>query len=139
MPGYKVHDATTVGLALSWIAFSVFVPTPHALYVTIGILFGGLLWNGDLDTNSAIYKRWLILKFYWYPYKKVIPHRHFTSHLPILGTILRYCYTLPLALLVCHIFELDYEILISIQCLMILVGADLSQALHSSLDWTIKN
>ncbi len=33
---------------------------------------------------------------YWYPYALIIPHRHWSSHLPGVGTILRLAYLSPL-------------------------------------------
>ncbi len=46
----------------------------------------------DLDTKSKIHSRWGLLRFIWFPYRKVIRHRSIISHFPILGSIIRTLY-----------------------------------------------
>ncbi len=41
---------------------------------------------------SLPYKRWGILQFIWHPYQKLIPHRNWKSHAPVLGSLLRLLY-----------------------------------------------
>lgn len=64
--------------------------------------FSGLILSPDLDvpqmTHSEIlmFRRfgplgWLWFVFWW-PYAKMIPHRHFLSHFPLVGTLLRLAY-----------------------------------------------
>ncbi len=57
------------------------------------------LWIGpDLDLSGGKAKRWWgPLKMLWYPYGKLIPHRHVLSHFPVIGTFGRVVYfSLPL-------------------------------------------
>lgn len=80
------------------------------LLTAIGCLFG-LFVDPDLDVDglTASERRalrlvrlpgWLWVVF-WYPYAKLIPHRHWLSHWPIIGTAIRVAYLLvPLSLLV---------------------------------------
>jgi len=53
---------------------------------------GGLWLSPDLDTNSLSFKRWGILKIFWWPYQKMIPHRSIISHGPLIGTFFRIGY-----------------------------------------------
>ncbi len=66
----------------------------------------GVLLSPDLDMEILTYserwffrRRWLWLKLLgipwtllWWPYARLIPHRHPLSHLPVLGTALRLLY-----------------------------------------------
>jgi uncharacterized metal-binding protein len=55
-------------------------------------LLGGLYLSPDLDLKSIPWKRWGILKFIWLPYQKFIPHRHWLSHAPVIGSAVRLLY-----------------------------------------------
>jgi uncharacterized metal-binding protein len=55
-------------------------------------LLGGLYLSPDLDLKSIPWKRWGLLKFIWLPYQKFIPHRHWLSHAPVVGSIGRLLY-----------------------------------------------
>jgi uncharacterized metal-binding protein len=54
-------------------------------------LLGGLYLSPDLDLKSLPWKRWGILRFLWLPYQR-IPHRHWLSHAPVIGSIGRLLY-----------------------------------------------
>src|ERR671932_924179 len=54
-------------------------------------LLGGLYLSPDLDLKSLPWKRWGVLRFIWLPYQK-IPHRHWLSHTPIVGSVGRLLY-----------------------------------------------
>jgi uncharacterized metal-binding protein len=55
-------------------------------------LLGGLYLSPDLDLKSLPWKRWGLLKSIWLPYQKFIPHRHWLSHAPVVGSIGRLLY-----------------------------------------------
>jgi uncharacterized metal-binding protein len=55
-------------------------------------LLGGLYLSPDLDLKSIPWKRWGLLKFIWLPYQKSIPHRHWLSHAPVIGSAVRLLY-----------------------------------------------
>ena len=52
-------------------------------------LVGGLWLSPDLDTRSNALRRWGVLGFLWWPYRRLIPHRSLWSHGPVLGTSVR--------------------------------------------------
>ncbi len=62
------------------------------LLVTGGFLFGGLMFGPDLDIYSRQYQRWGWLRWIWLPYRKMMRHRSFWSHGPVVGTLLRLLY-----------------------------------------------
>jgi uncharacterized metal-binding protein len=55
-------------------------------------LLGGLYLSPDLDLKSLPWKRWGFLRIIWLPYQKFIPHRHWLSHAPVVGSIGRLVY-----------------------------------------------
>jgi uncharacterized metal-binding protein len=96
MPSGKVHDriavVTSVAAAPAW-----WILTPHqnplAFAVTVAAyLFSGFYLSDDLDTNSLAYKRWGWLRFLWWPYRKLVPHRSWISHGIGVGPLLRVVY-----------------------------------------------
>ena len=56
------------------------------------ILFSGLMLSPDLDLDSSIYRRWGPLRFLWWPYQKVMPHRSIFSHSFVVGPLIRLLY-----------------------------------------------
>ena len=60
----------------------------------IAELFGGLYLSPDLDIKSNPWRRWGLLRSLWLPYQKLVPHRHWISHSPIVGTLGRVAYIL---------------------------------------------
>jgi len=95
MPSGKVHDAitvlTTVAAVPVWYVVSPDRdPLPLAL-VAGAYLFSGFYFSDDLDTRSLAYKRWGPLRFLWWPYQKLVPHRSWVSH-GLAGPLLRVLY-----------------------------------------------
>jgi uncharacterized metal-binding protein len=73
----------------------LFFLTRHVGLTVLGtatMLFGGLMFGPDLDTHSKQYTRWGILRWLWYPYKKLFPHRSHWTHGLLWSTWLRVGY-----------------------------------------------
>lgn len=102
MPDGKTHDKITViGAAVAapawwWFAAGPIDYTVGAAFVG-ATLFSGLMLSPDLDLNSSIYHRWGPLKYLWWPYQKIVPHRSRLSHSFLLAPILRVVYFLSIA------------------------------------------
>ena len=94
MPNYKTHD--TIGYVsapfVGVITYAIIDRIDIALGVTAAYVFSTLFLSPDLDADSRIYKRWLFLRFIWYPYKQIIPHRSVFSHSGPFSAILRLVY-----------------------------------------------
>lgn len=60
-------------------------------------LFSGLMLSPDLDLDSSIYRRWGPLRFLWWPYQKLVPHRSPISHSIFWGPVVRLIYFLVVA------------------------------------------
>jgi len=92
MASGKIHDksiyfATPIVGILSGYYFSPVL----GLIAASSHLLGGLYLSPDLDLKSLPWKRWGILRFLWLPYQR-IPHRHWLSHAPVVGSIGRLLY-----------------------------------------------
>ena len=96
MPSGRTHDKITFILALPIAAATYFFTHDWIVtaIVTVGLLFGGLMFGPDLDTQSVHYTRWGPLRFIWWPYKVALPHRSRFSHGILFGTIIRIIYIL---------------------------------------------
>lgn len=102
MPDARTHDVITV---LSAVALAPLyqtiqtannVPLEAAALNTIILagahLVSGMFFSPDLDLDSRIDNRWGPLMWIWWPYMRVIPHRHFWSHSLVFSPLLRLLY-----------------------------------------------
>lgn len=96
MPSGRTHDKITYILTLPIAAATYYFTRDWILttIVTVGLLFGGLMFGPDLDTQSVHYTRWGPLRFIWFPYKVAFSHRSRFSHGILFGTIIRIVYFL---------------------------------------------
>ncbi len=86
MPSGTTHDQVTVVAAVG-VGLALLLtgsPSESTLNRTIiasgALLVSGLLVSPDLDTASSIYDRWGVLKWLWWPYQTLMPHRSWLSH-----------------------------------------------------------
>ena len=81
------HDRTSLILSAPMgLLIALLLDPTCGLITTAAFAFGGLWLSPDLDTRSNALRRWGILRFIWWPYRRVLPHRSFWSHGPLLGT-----------------------------------------------------
>lgn len=96
MPNGKTHDLITVVTAVGAdAAYLLRAPHPDPLLAglfTLSYLFAGYACAGDLDLMSREYRRWGPLRFLWWPYRKLVPHRSWISHGLIMGGLIRAIY-----------------------------------------------
>lgn len=100
MPSGRTHDLITLGLGLptflgAWLLGAGFW---GAVVATIAMVFGGLMFGPDLDTNSRQYQRWGVMRWLWWPYRVLMPHRSRFTHGIILGTVVRIIYFLTVTI-----------------------------------------
>ena len=98
MPSGKTHDKITVVTAIAavpvWWWESA---TKDWAGLAVGLtayFFSGFWLSDDLDTHSIAYKRWGVLRWLWWPYQKLVPHRSWVSHGIGFGPIFRVAYFL---------------------------------------------
>ena len=110
MPSGKTHDAITLILAAPAFA-ATFILTGDpwlGTVVTVGFLFGGLMFGPDLDTVSKQYSRWSIFRMLWFPYRSFFKHRSRWSHGLLFGSLLRVVYFMGVATCVAFLFFYAY-------------------------------
>ncbi len=96
MPNANTHDAITlVSAAAANVVY--FRASPHpdpsaAALFTVAYIFAGYACAGDLDLDSREYRRWGPLRFLWWPYRNLVPHRSWISHGILLGGVIRALY-----------------------------------------------
>ena len=105
MASGKEHDFSiqVLTVPLGVICFIVF-DLRSAISLGLAFLIGGLWLSPDLDVISKPAKRWGLLGILWFPYRKLIPHRSWISHAPIIGTLIRLVYLCTLLTLIIQFF-----------------------------------
>jgi len=108
MPSGRTHDLITLLLVAPTAAVAYYFTGDWIItaIVTAMMVFGGMMFGPDLDIQSRQYARWGPLRFLWWPYKVMMPHRSRWSHSIMLGTLIRVIYfsivvTLVLVLSLC--------------------------------------
>ena len=151
MPGFVGHT-TANGIVLAgttafmwsqgWSVADIFA-------VDAGVAISTLILSPDMDLFvSKSMDDWGILRFFWWPYAKIVKHRD-RLHVPLLGTGVRWLYTLlllslasvPLAILVRRIgFQVTFageteDVIWYLGYLLdAFLGAILADAMHFTLD-----
>lgn len=130
----KKHDLITIVLLpiIMLMAYELTYNFNIVIIFTVSYLFSSFMFNGDLDIISRPYQRWLFLKWIWYPYRKIIPHRSIWSHGIIIGTLIRLIYIMPILYIifkVCNLQILNYNYVI-----IILLGLEMGNIIHTLSD-----
>src|SRR5919199_2400785 len=94
MASGKVHDRSIT--ITTPVILTTAIASGHAdvaIIATASYYLAGMYLSPDLDLVSRPYKRWGLLRFIWLPYQRLIPrHRHWLSHGPVIGSIVRLAY-----------------------------------------------
>lgn len=106
MPSYRTHDriGTVVSIGIAGVALASAVAdaplgvTLCAGGISLTTYVSTKYISPDLDTDSKIYTRWKWLRWYWYPYQQIAPHRSWISHSLFFAATFRFFYILPLIL-----------------------------------------
>ena len=84
------HDrATLLGCLPFGLAVWPLLGTKAAVLGATAFVIGGPWLSPDLDTRSRPLRRWGPLRWIWWPYRQLIPHRSLFSHGPLIGMTLR--------------------------------------------------
>ena len=140
----RINTAVSIPLAATTLVMG-WQPL-HTGVLLIGYTFATFFMNPDLDINSVGYQSWGWLRFIWWPYQKVLGHRCWVSHFPVVSTILRIIYLLwfPILLLfllsataraaVVHNDLPAWLLTVAPFLLIFTMGMILSDSLHAILD-----
>ncbi|CAM4063015.1 peptidase [Bacillus manliponensis] len=97
MPSGKTHtkiNLLSLPIVLLILILYGLTTLDFLLTFAIGFLVGTFFLTPDLDIHSSAYKKWGILRIFWYPYQVVMPHRSPLTHTIIIGDLIRLLYML---------------------------------------------
>ena len=138
MPKGETHDVFTLALLpIIMIATYILFGFYFTIILSLGYLFSGFMFNGDLDIKSRPTNRWGPLKFIWYPYRKLFKHRSFWSHGLFVGTLIRVLWVIwiPIVILIlCKISILPLLTDYFIEIVFTLIGLECGSMSHTLLD-----
>lgn len=133
------HDRANNWLSLATVAGVLIAPAEVILPVTMGTIVGGLWLSPDLDLyRSRPTNRWQMLKLVWHFYR-LLPHRHWFTHTPVVGTIGRLGYLSAIGLPVLWLLGLLPAVILWVLAawpmyLAFAIGVELSALLHYWMD-----
>jgi uncharacterized metal-binding protein len=140
MASGKNHDRSI--LLTTPIMLAVAIASDHAdvgLIATASYYLAGMYLSPDLDLVSRPFKRWGLLRVIWLPYQRLIPrHRHWLSHGPVIGSVVRLVYLAawltPLWFLFPGLHQVQWVGVTLPFVAAFLVGVELSALNHLLLD-----
>lgn len=107
MPGFTGHTVAN-GIVLAGttvVMASQGWSMQDIIAVDAGILVSTLILSPDMDLfTSRSMDDWGLLRIFWWPYAKLVKHRD-RLHIPVLGTTVRWLYTLGLIGLIVLLFR----------------------------------
>jgi len=124
---------------------------PDILAVDAGIVIATVALSPDMDLfTSRPMEDWGLMKFFWWPYARVVKHRD-RLHTPILGTSVRWLYTLAIfsalfAIIGVVLRQVGFKISLNftgeaedatfylLYLLDMFIGANIADAMHFGLD-----
>jgi Uncharacterized metal-binding protein len=140
MASGKVHDrAITVSTP---VMLAAAIASGHAdvgIIATASYYLAGMYLSPDLDLVSRPYKRWGFFRWLWLPYQRLIPrHRHWLSHGPVIGSLVRLLYLAallsPLWVLFPGLQKIQWDGVTAQNVIAFFVGVELSALNHLLLD-----
>ena len=116
MASGREHDRTILlGCAPCGLALMPWLGLEAGLIGAGAFLVGGLWLSPDLDTLSRPLQRWGPLRWIWWPYRQLVPHRSLFSHGPLIGMALRLLWVLSCTLLGWLLLGLMLQALVGLQ------------------------
>ncbi|WP_020063344.1 metal-binding protein [Bacillus sp. 123MFChir2] len=97
MPSGKTHtkiNLVSLPIVLFMLASYGLTNFDFLLTFAIGFIVGTYFLTPDLDIHSAAYRKWGLLRIFWYPYQTMMPHRSPLTHTIIIGDLIRLLYML---------------------------------------------
>lgn len=132
------HNLITLGASA---ALYLLAPYPHTERIALGAgCLAGILITPDLDVDGLVASHGVmrsslgalpgfLWRLLWLPYSYLIPHRHWLSHAPIIGTAGRLAYMAGLAWLVMRLLSIPIPPL-PYWSIYAVAGLAVSDALH---------
>jgi uncharacterized metal-binding protein len=140
MPNARDHSLLTVLGAISLgLSLSMYVGARLAMIGIAAAILGDLFLSPDLDhgSGSRAYRLWGPVRYFWWPYMRVLPHRSAVSHWPVIGTAGRLFYLAIPVFIVGAVLGLDLDTVLTAHAndlVAVLIGLELSNDLHFAAD-----
>ena len=91
--GHVTHSAVTFGLGCACAGIAYVTHSPAWVAVSAGAFTGlAILPDLDLDKGCTATKAFLPWRVIWWPYSRLVRHRSWVSHLPVVSTAIRLLY-----------------------------------------------
>jgi uncharacterized metal-binding protein len=141
----KSHAAASVALAVpSALAVTALLQDPIAGALAAAGCVLGIPVSPDLDQDGVTLAEGVVYghlgaipgilwRSYWMPYALAIPHRHWTSHAPVVGTLLRILYLLIVPLIV----DLRGTVAVALKLWPLWLGLAISDMAHWAMDYLV--
>lgn len=152
MPSGKAHARDSI--MLSVLVAPVTLYATHDPLASVAVSVGclaGIPLSPDLDLHVRTVAESLpivgrVWQLVWFPYERVIPHRSWLSHFPIVGTIGRLAYLATVVWLVCHALVNPHLSWLAVTMTLynhplvwwIVIGLSISDTYHFVRDMTAK-
>ncbi len=136
MPNYRTHDrAALIAAPVIFISTYALTDVTSAAITVSTFLVSNYYLSPDLDIDSIMNRRWGILYFMWYPYKKLFHHRSLWTHSGPLSATIRFLYLLLWIIPIILLLQPTIPIAVYIYSMLFLyIGMILADSLHSVLD-----
>ncbi len=139
----QINTAMSIPLAVG--TYAIGWPPTYIVSMLVGYSFATYFMNPDLDLNSIGYQSWGWLRLIWWPYQKILGHRSWISHFPVISTLLRIVYLLWFPVVLIWLLGSSVQAAVRDQffdwgptfgpyLLTFVIGMILSDALHAILD-----
>ena len=135
MPSYKTHERINLLVLCCLDAVMVYSNTNlwTVCLFSASYFVATFLITPDLDLDSRIYNRWGVLKYLWWPYKKLFKHRQSSHHI-IFGPLSLVLYLVTLIFVILYLLQLNVNI--SPWTIIILIsGLVVATECHIIADW----
>jgi uncharacterized metal-binding protein len=121
--GLSYVDSIAIGLGC---LSGILITPDHDLMESSGNVSLAVLRD---DFGSIASNLWRIA---WYPYARIIPHRHFISHFPVISTAIRVAYITIVPFVLMRIMQI--EIAFDPMFVYWFIGLCISDTLHAIFD-----
>lgn len=135
MTSYKNHNKISLFLLLlAATTLFYFIEFYQPIVFMWSYLFGLYFLSPDLDLKtSSVYKNWLVFRYLWWPFQKIMHHRGISHHY-IVGPIVIISYFLILVSPILYFISFDILILYRDYFVIGILGCVNSMWVHIFVD-----
>lgn len=143
----KINALATASCTVGIATAAIVLRWPEAGLAAAGCAFGVIL-PPDLDQEGVTDSERLIIRAggcwlgwigwlwvaYWWPYACLVPHRHWMSHLPVVGTLVRLLYLFSPLILIWVYKDWPYPMWLERFAIPMILGLMVADTAHWVMD-----